>query len=57
VWTEPENLGNKINTSANEFGPFLSPDGKYLFFCRHDGKKGDIYWVDIKIINDFRDTF
>jgi len=56
VWTEPKNLGNKINTSANEFGPFLSPDNKYLFFCRHDGKKGDIYWVDIKIINDYRDS-
>lgn len=54
AWTEPKNLGNKINTSANEFGPFLSPDGKYLFFCRHDGVKGDIYWVDISIINDFK---
>jgi len=56
VWTEPKNLGNTINTNANEFGPFLSPDNKYLFFCRHDGKKGDIYWVDIKIINDYRDS-
>lgn len=48
VWTEPKNLGNKINTKANEFGPFLSPDTKYLFFCRHDGTNGDIYWVDLK---------
>ena len=54
VWTEPKNLGNKINTKANEFGPFLSPDNKYLFFCRHDGKKGDIYWVDINIIHENR---
>jgi len=55
LWTEPKNLGNKINTKANEFGPFLSPDNKYLFFCRHDGAKGDIYWVDLDIINDYRD--
>jgi Tol biopolymer transport system component len=55
VWTEPKNLGDKINTKANEFGPFLSPDNKYLFFCRHDGKKGDIYWVDLNIINDYRE--
>jgi hypothetical protein len=54
-WTEPKNLGNKINTKANEFGPFLSPDNKYLFFCRHDDTKGDIYWVDLNIINDYRD--
>lgn len=56
AWTEPKNLGDKINTKANEFGPFLSPDNKFLFFCRHDGNKGDIYWVDLKIINDLRDN-
>jgi Tol biopolymer transport system component len=54
IWTEPKNLGNSINTNANEFGPFLSPDNKYLFFCRNDGIKGDIYWVNLNIINDFR---
>jgi hypothetical protein len=54
AWTEPKNLGNQINTNGNDFGPFLSPDNKYLFFCRHDGIKGDIYWVDINIINDYR---
>ena len=53
-WTEPENLGNQINTAANEYGPFLSPDNKYLFFVRHDGIRGDIYWVDLKIINDLK---
>lgn len=56
AWTEPKNLGNEINTPANEFGPFFSPDGKYLFFCRHNGIKGDIYWVDISVINDLRDN-
>jgi len=53
-WTEPKNMGNSINTAANEYGPFLSPDNKYLFFVRHDGKKGDIYWVDLNIVNNFR---
>lgn len=55
AWTEPKNLGSSINTKANEFGPFLSPDNKYLFFCRHDGIKGDIYWVSQSVINDYRD--
>lgn len=56
TWTEPVNMGNLINTTANEYGPFLSPDGKYLFFIRHDGIKGDIYWVNAGIINKLRKT-
>jgi Tol biopolymer transport system component len=56
VWTEPVNMGNLINTKANEYGPFLSPDGKYLFFIRHNGIKGDIYWVSADIIKKLRKT-
>ncbi len=50
-WTSPMNLGAEINTSANEFLPYLSDDGS-LFFCR-DHKEGlfsyisaqhDHYW-------------
>lgn len=29
-------------------GPYISPDGKYLFFHQ----SGDIWWVDIKVIED-----
>lgn len=54
AWSEPVNMGNMINTSADEYAPFLSPDGKYLFFVRHGGKKSDIYWIDASIINQFR---
>jgi hypothetical protein len=33
TWTEPVNMGNKINTvSGLEFSPYVSPDGKYFFF-------------------------
>jgi Tol biopolymer transport system component len=31
-WTEPKNLGDKINTPANEYSPKISPDGKYFFY-------------------------
>jgi Tol biopolymer transport system component len=31
-WTTPKNLGERINTSANEHFPTFSPDGKYMFF-------------------------
>ena len=56
TWSEPVGLGNLVNTNANEYGPFLSPDGKYLFFIRHDGIKGDIYWVNAGIIKKLRKT-
>jgi OmpA-OmpF porin, OOP family len=32
VWTEPLNLGNSINTAAEESGPFLAIDDKTLYF-------------------------
>ncbi|OFY67523.1 MAG: hypothetical protein A2V64_00390 [Bacteroidetes bacterium RBG_13_43_22] len=33
TWTEPINMGNKINTASGlEFSPYVSPDGKYFFF-------------------------
>ncbi len=31
-WTKPKNLGNEINSDALDYCPFVSPDGKYLFF-------------------------
>lgn len=45
-WSEPENLGNKINTDAWESAPSLSPDKRDLYFAsrRPDGFGGsDIY--------------
>ena len=52
-WTEPVNLGPSINTQDWEGNPFLSPDGKYLFFNRDTGlesspRRIDIYWVSTK---------
>lgn len=45
-WGNPENLGAPVNTSANDQGPTLSPDGLLLFF--HSNRPGghggqDIY--------------
>lgn len=38
-WQEAVNLGNKINSTANEESPFFHPDGKTLFF-KSDGHIG-----------------
>jgi len=32
AWTKPENLGDKINSSGNEYSPIISPDGNYFFW-------------------------
>jgi Tol biopolymer transport system component len=45
-YTEPENLGDAINTQFEEFEPYISPDQRYLIFMtqRPDGRGGsDLY--------------
>ena len=46
-YTEPENLGDNINTQFNEFEPYVSPDESFLIFMgggRADGFGGfDLY--------------
>ena len=36
-WTKPTNLGDKINSSANEYSPTISPDSKYFFWTSARG--------------------
>lgn len=36
-WSEPESLGNRINTEAWESAPSLSPDKKELYFASNRG--------------------
>jgi len=52
-WSEPQNMGPRINSREYEFGARISPDKKYLFFNRSNGWNprnytGDIYWVELK---------
>jgi hypothetical protein len=49
-WLPAKNMGGPISTGAYEFCPFVSSDGKYLFFSR----SGDIYWVSADIIKTLR---
>ncbi|MFH1196489.1 MAG: hypothetical protein V1720_12370 [bacterium] len=49
-WSEGKSLGNEINSSRHESNPFLSPDGKYLFFSRGF----NIYWVSANVIEELR---
>ncbi|TSA15747.1 hypothetical protein D4R75_14500 [bacterium] len=44
-WGVPINLGDKFNSSDDEYGAHMSPDTKYLFFTRHSSTGDTIYWV------------
>ena len=44
-WSEPQNLGPKVNTVYRETTPFLSDDGKRLFFSSN--RKGSLGGSDI----------
>ena len=50
-WGSPIKLNNSINTSYGETCPSLSPDEKYMFFCRYSNKS-DIYWVSTEFIKE-----
>ncbi len=36
-WLKPINLGGKVNTTDYEYCPYISRDGKYLYFSRFGG--------------------
>lgn len=50
-WTEATNLGEVINTSGNEDAPYVSKDGKFLYFASsgHTGMGGyDMFVCEMK---------
>ena len=49
-WREPVLLPAPINTESHEQCPFVSHDGKYLFFNSHRNGNADVYWVDAAVI-------
>ena len=52
-WTDAINLGEGVNSAGFEARPYVTPDGKYLFFTsnREESEGGEgIYWVDAKVI-------
>jgi hypothetical protein len=50
TWTPSKSLGNTINTETDDFCPYVSPDGNYLFYA----SRGDVYWVSIDVVRKLR---
>jgi hypothetical protein len=56
-WTEGINMGEGVNSEEYEFRPYVTPDGKYLFFTSNRPKEvptGNIYWVDARVIDELK---
>jgi len=51
AWTEPINLGSKINSSGGANQAFVTPDGKYFMFDRNNV----MYWMSTDFIDDLRE--
>jgi hypothetical protein len=51
-WTNPKNLGNKINTAEDEREGDITPDGKYMTFDRGN----NLYWVSAGFIDSLKHT-
>ncbi|WP_262690055.1 TolB-like translocation protein [Kordiimonas aestuarii] len=60
-WGEAINLGDRVNTDAEEGGPQITPDGKYLFFNRmvapasgNGEAQSDLFWIDAGFIDGLK---
>ena len=62
-WLTPINMGAVINSELQESSPYVTPDGKYLFFTRgewkakEDGSRYFVskkYWVDAQVIENLK---
>lgn len=57
VYQEPINLGQNINTPANEMSPYISPDQSYIIFSRNKTTEGyggaDLYMSVKDDLGDF----
>ena len=51
TWATAINMGKKINTQQYEYCPFVTKDGKFLFYTSNQ----DIYWVSSKIIDELKE--
>lgn len=52
-WGNSIYMGDEINAGGAN-NPYVSPDGKYLFFNSGRNRNFDIWWVDAKIIEELR---
>jgi Tol biopolymer transport system component len=55
-WPPLVSLGSELNSTGWDYCPYVTPDGKYLFFSRRTRDGGNVYWVDASVLDRFRQT-
>jgi Tol biopolymer transport system component len=53
-WTDAINLGPQINSVESENRPFITADGKYLFYNSSVSGSRDVYWVAVGAVEKLR---
>lgn len=54
-WLPAINLGPTINSKISRtYRPFISADGKFLFYTQRNSKGSGIYWVSTQVIEKLR---
>jgi len=53
-WGAPIHMGDEINSPESENRPYVSPDGKYLFYTSTKRGNRDIYWVSTEIFENIK---
>lgn len=54
-WGKPVNMGKEINSKEWDRFPYVSPDGKYLFFTRGGSNIATLFWVSTTVIDNLRE--
>lgn len=58
IWSNPVNMGPKINSNGWEMAPTLTPDGKYLLYTHRDALvthvPSRIWWVSTSVLEKYR---
>jgi len=53
-WGPRIHMGDAVNSRFNEGNPFVSADGRYLFFSSSRSGNGDIYWMSASVMERLR---
>ncbi len=49
-WSVPRNLGPPVNSDEYEYGPSVSPDGRYLYFTSHRRGSADVFRIPLSAL-------
>ena len=54
AWTPGIDMGVPVNSPTHDLAPYVTPDGKYLFFTSQRDRMNGMHWVDAGVIEEAR---